>query len=110
MDELIDSQCKEMQIELDLELIKRELESNPSLFTDDHMVDTLQSILDFQKFKIMILAQNKREIIDKPLNEVTKVDDMTEFRNMLLNDTKILIEINDSKEWKLTNEAKGRKA
>jgi len=35
---------------------------------------------------------------------------MTEFRNMLLNDTKILIEINDSKEWKLTNEAKGRKA
>jgi len=41
MDELIDSQCKEMQIDLDLELIKRELESNPSLFTDDHMVDTL---------------------------------------------------------------------
>jgi len=65
MDNLIDSECVSLKFNLDFALIKFFFErdtNNTDEVVDEHVFDTLSSILDFQKFKEMMLVfKNKEE-------------------------------------------------
>jgi len=55
MDRLIEDGCDRLNFKLDLEEVSKEFIKNPSLFKDTHVVDTLFSIIDFNKFKQLII-------------------------------------------------------
>jgi hypothetical protein len=88
-----------------MELIQKEFESNPKAVKDHHVVDTLFSLLDFNKFKEMMLAFKSDSM--KSTNKVNNTieggfdtfhtDLMEDSMNLLINDT-------DNAAWKVTHE------
>jgi len=56
MDKAITDQCKELGLVLDFELLTTEFEKDPESAADNHVIETLFTILDFHKFKELMLA------------------------------------------------------
>lgn len=76
-DKLIDEECSKLSIKLDLELIQKEFEKNHEIIKDNHVVDTLFSILDFNKFKDMMIAF-KLDNVDSTAAVNNTVDSFTQ--------------------------------
>lgn len=55
MDKAITDECERQKQTLDLELLTSEFEKNPDGAADNHVIETLFTIIDFHKFKELML-------------------------------------------------------
>jgi hypothetical protein len=93
-----------------MELIQKEFESNPAAVKDHHVVDTLFSLLDFNKFKEMMLAfkSDSLKSAHKANNAIEGGFD--KFHSDLMDDSmNLLINDADNAAWKVTHEDSTRK-
>lgn len=85
-------------------MLKNELEKNENNFKNDYVIDTLWVMLDFMKFKKLMLAfKNKhvdvdKSVITKNINSSTVKD----YIKLLHNDWLTLFEVNDG--WRVTHD------
>lgn len=56
MDNLITEISAKLELTLDFELLTSEFEKNPDGAADNHVIETLFTILDFHKFKELMIA------------------------------------------------------
>lgn len=111
MDRLIDEGVEKEGKTLDFTLIKSTFESKTETVNDQHVIDTLFSILDFQKFKEMMLAFKLNKIDVKGTSTIEEfTDDWAELRAKLKEDAYILINNQTGHGWKMTHDYKDRKA
>lgn len=55
MDNAISNECVRQGLSLDFELLTKEFEKNSDAAADNHVIETLFTILDFHKFKELML-------------------------------------------------------
>lgn len=105
MDETISEECSNQGLNLDFELIKSEFEKNPNGAADNHVVETLFTILDFQRFKELMVAYNKKDEIDTTVSTTTTLtndtNDIDVMVDSLISDGKVLLDSKDSDIWKI---------
>lgn len=107
-DKLIDEECTKLSIKLDLEQIQTEFEKNPDIIKDNHVVDTLFSILDFNKFKDMMIAF-KLDNVNAKATVNNTVDSFSTYHADLMDDAyNLLKDEEDNKNWKVTHQDENR--
>ena len=75
-DKLIEDESANLGFKLDLELIQKAFTENPEVVKDDHVVDTLFSMLYFNKFKALMLNfKRESQQTVASANVVDTVDD-----------------------------------
>jgi len=114
MDKLINEICAKLGLTLDFELLTSEFEKNPDGAADNHVIETLFTILDFHKFKELMLAyQNLDETSTQdstnPSQSVTN-DEISSQLELMVEDGRTLLNSGDLEIWKLHTkiEEKGR--
>jgi len=69
MDNAITDQCTKLNLALDFELLTTEFEKDPDSAADNHVIETLFTILDFHKFKELMLAYKQHDEQDNNDNK-----------------------------------------
>lgn len=101
MDKLIEDEIKLLGHELDIDLVKKSFNENPNIaIKDRHLFDTLYSIIDFVKFKELMLAYNSNNI-DKTCSYENTQGNIHEFRKLLIQDGLKLLEGSNEDIWTL---------
>lgn len=109
MDNAITEQCTKLNLTLDFELLTTEFEKDPDGAADNHVIETLFTILDFHKFKELMLAYKQHDEQENNGNK-TNVnenishntdDDIGSQLEQMVEDGKILLESGDKDIWKL---------
>jgi len=102
MDQQITDQSTKQGLNLDFELLKNEFENNPDGAADNHVIETLFTILDFHKFKHLMLAYKDKENYVVELDSTTNhYPDLDNTHHQLIEDGIALLGTKDSDIWKL---------
>jgi len=107
MDNAIDEECLKLNCTLDFECIKSKLLTEHTSIKDDNVVDTLYSILDFQKFKKMMIAFQKKNEPTLDSNQIKTHSSSINYQdlsNIIESDAKLLILSRSLEGWIITHQ------
>lgn len=103
MDDAITEECDRQKVSLDFESLKYEFEQNSHSAADNHVIETLFTILDFHKFKELMVAYNSKDAHNEVQQDANGTDkaEIEGLVEKLVQDGKVLLESKDSNIWKV---------
>lgn len=102
MDETIEKECEKQGLKLDLGTLTSEFEKDPKGAADNHTIETLYTIVDFHKFKELMLAYKDKDKLEAAATvSATGVVDTDEVMKQLKEDALVLVGTKDSDMWEL---------